>query len=220
MENNLNSTAMAQKTEDLANNQNPSEVSGNIQNEATPQPPTISVVPALSNVAVRGQVPQAVSASQNYQLASLTKRSYATFIDGLIVSAVSILLNLPIYIQQFKYVIDNAQQEYVVQPLNLTNPVYYVLSFLSFAFSIAYYIYFIGKRGATPGKMLFKIKVIDKDTQQPPGYLKAFLREIVGKFISSLVLFIGYFLAIQDKEKQAWHDKIANTIVIVNTKEK
>jgi len=67
------------------------------------------------------------------------------------------------------------------------------------------------------GKRLMKIKVIDKESGEVPGFLKAFLREFVGKFISSIFLSLGYFWAIWDKEKQGWHDKIAGTIVVKNT---
>jgi len=41
-----------------------------------------------------------------------------------------------------------------------------------------------------------------------------FLREIIGKFISSLFFGLGYFWAIWDKDRQAWHDKIAGTYVL------
>ena len=80
--------------------------------------------------------------------------------------------------------------------------------------AVAYYVYFIGSRGQTPGKMALKIKVIKVDTQQAPGYLNAFLREAVGKFLSAIVLFLGYFWMLWDEKKQTWHDKIVNTIVI------
>lgn len=40
------------------------------------------------------------------------------------------------------------------------------------------------------------------------------LRETIGKFLSGLVLGLGYFWAIWDKDSQAWHDKIAGTVVI------
>lgn len=80
--------------------------------------------------------------------------------------------------------------------------------------SVAYYVYFIGSCGQTPGKMALKIKVIKVDTQQVPGYLNAFLREAVGKFLSAIVLLLGYFWMLWDEKKQTWHDKIANTIVI------
>ena len=62
--------------------------------------------------------------------------------------------------------------------------------------------------------MALKIKVVKEDTGEVPGFAKAFLREMVGKFLSSLVFGLGYFSVLWDKDKQAWHDKIAGTVVI------
>jgi hypothetical protein len=38
--------------------------------------------------------------------------------------------------------------------------------------------------------------------------------EVFGKFVSGLFMGIGYFWAIWDKDGQAWHDKIAGTVVV------
>jgi uncharacterized RDD family membrane protein YckC len=104
-----------------------------------------------------------------------------------------------------------------IQSYEPTNPIYTVLSLVPVLIGLVYYIYFIGKDGATPGKKHYGVKVVDKTTLEPPGYLKAFLREVIGKFASQLFFALGYLWAIWDKEKQAWHDKIAGTVVI-NTK--
>ncbi len=80
--------------------------------------------------------------------------------------------------------------------------------------SYAYFIFFIGKKGQTPGKKILGIKVIKRDTHEVPGYLYAFLREVVGKFIAGFLFGLGYFWMIWDKDKQTWADKIASTIVI------
>lgn len=77
-----------------------------------------------------------------------------------------------------------------------------------------YYIYFTGKEGQTLGKKVLGIKVVKKDSQQAPGYMSAFLREVVGKFVSGIVFGLGYLWMLWDKDKQTWHDKIAGTIVI------
>jgi uncharacterized RDD family membrane protein YckC len=61
--------------------------------------------------------------------------------------------------------------------------------------------------------MVMKIKVIKMDTGEVPGFVAAFLREIVGKILSS-ILFLGYITAIRDPKKQTWHDKIAGTVVV------
>lgn len=79
---------------------------------------------------------------------------------------------------------------------------------------LLYEIFFVGKFGQTLGKMALKIKIVNIGTNKAPGYTKAFLREVVGKCISTLVIGLGYFWVIWDENKQAWHDKIAETVVI------
>lgn len=79
---------------------------------------------------------------------------------------------------------------------------------------IFYYVFFVGKFGQTLGKMALKIKIVKIGTNEAPGYLKAFLREFVGRLLSFLVLFIGYFWMLWDPQKQTWHDKIAGTVVV------
>lgn len=70
------------------------------------------------------------------------------------------------------------------------------------------------KRGQTPGKKLLGLQVVNYQTGDIPGFGKMFLREIVGRFVSGLFLGLGYFWAIFDKNSQAWHDKIAGTVVL------
>lgn len=79
--------------------------------------------------------------------------------------------------------------------------------------SIAYYVFFTGYCGQTPGKMALRIKVIRTDGSDL-SYGRAFLREAVGKFISALILFIGYLMAAFDAQKQGLHDRMADTYVI------
>lgn len=78
----------------------------------------------------------------------------------------------------------------------------------------AYYVIMTGHYGATLGKMLFKLKVVGED-MGPISYGTAAMREIVGKFVSALVCMIGYIWAGFDERKQAWHDKLAHTFVII-----
>lgn len=80
------------------------------------------------------------------------------------------------------------------------------------AITIGYFTYFHGSTGQTIGKMACKIKVVQKNGD-PLNYPKSFLRWI-GYVLSSIVLYIGFFWIAFDKNKQGWHDKIANTFVI------
>jgi predicted Zn finger-like uncharacterized protein len=79
--------------------------------------------------------------------------------------------------------------------------------------SISYAVFFTGYCGQTPGKMALRIKVIRTDGS-PINYGRAALREVLGKFISSILLGIGYLMVAFDHQKQGLHDKIADTYVI------
>lgn len=83
----------------------------------------------------------------------------------------------------------------------------------SMAVSITYYVFFTGYNGQTPGKMALRIQVIRTDGT-PMTYGRAFLREIPGKFISAIILCIGYLMVAFDQQKQGLHDRIAGTYVI------
>ena len=80
--------------------------------------------------------------------------------------------------------------------------------------SAAYFTILIGStRGQTLGQMALGIRVIDFNTGGPIGYGRAFIRWLVS-IISAIVLFLGYLWMLWDKEKQCWHDKAANDVVV------
>jgi len=82
-----------------------------------------------------------------------------------------------------------------------------------------YHWLFIGLRGQTPGKMAVGIKVVDAQGNRPTLRVAA-LREVLGKVISTVVLFLGFLWIDIDKQKQGWHDRIADTYVIKVVKAK
>jgi uncharacterized RDD family membrane protein YckC len=83
----------------------------------------------------------------------------------------------------------------------------------SLLIAMAYTTFFLGKYGATPGKMVSKLKVISADGSKVT-YGKA-----CGRFWAELLsgcptLFIGYLIAAKDEEHRALHDRICNTRVV------
>ena len=88
-----------------------------------------------------------------------------------------------------------------------------VLWLFGVSLSIAYAVFFTGYCGQTPGKMALRIKVIRTDGR-PLTYGRAALREVPGKFLSSILLGIGYLMVAFDNQKQGLHDRIADTYVI------
>jgi len=80
-------------------------------------------------------------------------------------------------------------------------------------FGYAYRVFFIGYCGQTPGKMAVGVKVV-RTQKTEIGFGRAFLREVIGKFCSKIILGIGYLMVAFDSRKQGLHDKIADTLVI------
>lgn len=72
---------------------------------------------------------------------------------------------------------------------------------------------------ATPGKMLMRIKVVDADSEQPMTDKQILIR-CLGYIPACAAFFIGIFWISFNKRCQGWHDKMANTVVIINTKSK
>lgn len=78
--------------------------------------------------------------------------------------------------------------------------------------AIAYFIFFWGAKGQTPGKMALGLYVISADGQ-PMSYGKAALR-YVGYMVSGFILGIGFLMVAFDDAKRGLHDRIATTLVV------
>jgi uncharacterized RDD family membrane protein YckC len=85
--------------------------------------------------------------------------------------------------------------------------------FISFFVFWLYNWLFIGLKGQTLGKMAVRIKVVDA-AGSVPGLGRAALREIPGKFLSAIAIYLGFLWVAWDRQKQGWHDKIAGTYVV------
>jgi uncharacterized RDD family membrane protein YckC len=80
--------------------------------------------------------------------------------------------------------------------------------------SLAYFTYFEGSpSGQTPGKRAMGIRVIDFQTGGPLGYGRALLRWVC-RLLSGIPCALGYFWMLWDKERQTWHDKLAQSVVV------
>lgn len=131
----------------------------------------------------------------NYQKASFWRRLGAALVDGIIVGVAGTILGA------------------IVGMAGSTNPS--VSNGLSMLVSIAYYIAtYMNMEGRTLGKKLLNIQVIKKDGTPMTDPFTIIVRDVVGKFISALVLLLGYIWMLFDKNNQTWHDKIAGTYVI------
>jgi uncharacterized RDD family membrane protein YckC len=119
--------------------------------------------------------------------ASFGRRLVAAIIDGILLGIVGLIF----------YAISRTLG-YVVQLL----------------LTVAYLTYLEGSpSGQTVGKKAMGIRVIDFRTGGSIGYGRAFIRWI-GRYVSAIACLLGYFWMLWDKEKQTWHDKFANDVVV------
>ena len=87
-------------------------------------------------------------------------------------------------------------------------------SIVGFVVSYGYYVYLEGSpSGQTIGKRAMSIRVVGMQTGQTIGYAGAFIR-VIGKIVSSIACLLGYFWMLWDPEKQTWHDKFADSVVV------
>jgi uncharacterized RDD family membrane protein YckC len=140
----------------------------------------------------------AVHGALNY--ASFGIRFGAKFLDG-------IILAIPVYtlifaIQGFH----RGAQPSISR--TITNQL------IGIGFGLSYYTFFVGKFGATPGKMAAKLLIVNPDGSKV-SYAKALGRYFAAEYISGcFTLCIGYLMVLWDDERRALHDRICSTRVI------
>ena len=87
----------------------------------------------------------------------------------------------------------------------------YVLEFM--VLKIIYHTFFVFQYGASPGKILMKIQVLELSTLSSPGFLCAFNRATF-RIVSEAIFYMGFVWGLLDPARQTWHDKTAKTVVI------
>lgn len=132
-------------------------------------------------------------------LADNKKRSLAFFIDEMLLS---LLLIFALW-ESFS----NAQT--MEEMINLTNM--FVLEYM--AMKIIYQAFFTMKYGASIGKIVMKIRVVEIKTLDNPNVLSALNRAIF-RVISEMFFYLGFLWGMLNPEKQTWHDKTARTLVV------
>ena len=90
---------------------------------------------------------------------------------------------------------------------------YSLIDIAIYLLPVAYFTLTTLLKGATLGKALLKLKVVSADGGRLT-FWQVLLRELVGRYLSTALLLIGYFLAVPDAEKRTLHDRIADTRVI------
>jgi uncharacterized RDD family membrane protein YckC len=120
----------------------------------------------------------------------------AKFLDGILLRLVLLVIQI--------YMLRGARLPFL-DPVNLG---------ITILVGGSYHTFFVGKFGATPGKMAAKLRIVNPDGSKV-SYSKAAGRYFAADFVSGLLtLYIGYLMVCWDPERRALHDRICATRVI------
>jgi uncharacterized RDD family membrane protein YckC len=85
---------------------------------------------------------------------------------------------------------------------------------LNVLLGLGYFGYLEGSpSGQTIGKRAVGIRVIDFQTGGALGFGRALVRYLM-RIVSAFACLLGYLWMLWDPEKQTWHDKVANSVVV------
>ncbi len=136
---------------------------------------------------------------ENLQIALLKSRSVAFAIDEVLISTLLLIV-----------LWDTISQATSVEAIiGLTN--HFLLEFM--AIKIIYQTFFTMQYGATLGKIVMKIRVIEVKTLSNPSFFSAFNRAVF-RIVSEALLYFGFAWAFLDPYRRSWHDWTAKTVVI------
>ncbi len=147
------------------------------------------------------KIKEGLTVAGTMEYAGFWIRLGAKFIDWIIMGAVSFVILIPLGL-----VIGTSSRS------SLTYIVPVAIQLLNWAIPAAYSTWFVGKYGATPGKMACRLKIVTADNDRV-GYARALGRHFA-EMLSGLILLIGYIMAAFDDQKRTLHDRICDTRVI------
>ncbi len=88
----------------------------------------------------------------------------------------------------------------------------FVIGAVGVLFVVAIYLRALGRSGQTWGRRIARVRVVRNHTGAPIGFWRALGRQSFALATRTLVL--GYLWMLWDGERQTWHDKVADTVVV------
>lgn len=141
-----------------------------------------------------------ILAREEIQVAALWKRVVAHIIDDLLVSMVIVGM-------YWESITQNADNPEVV--LNIISSSWLIL----YVVRIVYHWFFVRYYGATIGKIVVKIKVIETELLDNPNAKQALVRSLL-RALSEFLMYLPFLYILTNSLRLALHDRVANTIVV------
>lgn len=132
-------------------------------------------------------------------------RLSAYLIDWVIVGAALLIIRIPIWIVSFTGAMDFMFQDFIFR--------YSVYDIVLYLLKTAYFVLLTYYTGSTLGKKLLQIRVVSTEDRKPT-FFEIVFRESVGKFLSALIVYVGYIMIGADRAKRGLHDILSDTYVV------
>ncbi|PHM18106.1 MAG: hypothetical protein CJD30_02695 [Sulfuricurvum sp. PD_MW2] len=136
---------------------------------------------------------------EHLELSSIRQRAAAFGIDEILLSVIMMII----------------LWDSMLKATTLENMIALTNSFLLeyMSIKIVYQTFFTMQYGATIGKIVMKIRVIEITTLSNPGFLSAFNRSVF-RVVSEILFYLGFIWAMLDPYRRSWHDRTGRTLVV------
>jgi uncharacterized RDD family membrane protein YckC len=136
---------------------------------------------------------------EHLELSSIRQRAAAFGIDEILLSVIMMII----------------LWDSMLKATTLENMIALTNSFLLeyMSIKIVYQTFFTMQYGATIGKIVMKIRVIEIATLSNPGFLSAFNRSVF-RVVSEILFYLGFIWAMLDPYRRSWHDRTGRTLVV------
>lgn len=132
-------------------------------------------------------------------------RLAAFLVDMIIVNTGLMVVRLPMWILSLNSPDNILVRDFIFE--------YSVVDIVKYLLTVLYFILLTYYTGSTLGKKLFQIRVISVEERKMTFFEVAY-RETIGRFLSAIVMQLGYLLVIVQKEHRGVHDLLSDTCVI------
>ena len=143
--------------------------------------------------------------ADNKVYAGFFVRLAAYIVDMIIVSVALLVVRIPVWISTIA-----APNNFIVKDIIFD---YSIKDIVFYLLTVTYFVLLTYYTGSTLGKKLFHLRVVSTEERKMTFFEVAF-RETVGRFLSSVIIYVGYIMIGVDKEKRGLHDLLSDTSVV------
>lgn len=139
--------------------------------------------------------------TENLQLASMRSRALAYVIDDFLIT----LIIMIIFWENIILVSNDSDALMNLMRVELVTPL--------ITLKILYQTFFVWYYGATIGKIIAKIRIIDADSWDKVPLFSSFLRA-VGRIFSEMFFYMGFLIGFFNEGRKTFHDITGKTLVV------